>query len=97
MVVCLFYIVSNHIFKRQHAIYVQISGPGHEIPFVRIFGGELITDQMTAVVEVFAVYVVVLHGVPAGRFDHTDPSALFRWHGCFADIGISSAAAAERI
>lgn len=50
MVAGLLYIVSYHILKGQHALHVEKAGTGDQIALIGILTGELVADQMAAVI-----------------------------------------------
>ena len=78
VLICFFYIVRYHIFKRKHSFYVQISGSGNKIFFICIFSCKLITDQMTAVIQIFSIDKIIFHSMPAGRLYRTNIPTLLR-------------------
>ncbi len=45
-----FYIVCCHVLDRFHTLDIHVSGAGDEITLVSVFSGQLITDQMAAVI-----------------------------------------------
>ena len=64
--------IRHHVFKGQHPLDVEVARAGDEILLVGILPGELVADEMTAVVQVFSVPEVVLDRYPAGRLDRSD-------------------------
>ena len=69
MVVGFLNVVSYHVFKWQHTGDIQIPGTGNQILLVGIFSSQLVSDQMTAVIQVFSVYTIIFYGLPAGGLD----------------------------
>lgn len=69
MVAGLLHIVRDLIFKRQHPFDVQIPRTGDQIALIRIFRGQLVSNQMTAIVQIFTIYAVIFDQMPAARFD----------------------------
>ena len=64
-----FYIVGYHVLKRQHSLNIKISRSGNEIALVRIFTGQLKSDKMTTIIQIFPVHKIVFDRMPTGRLD----------------------------
>ena len=97
-VICRFlYIVGHHVFKGEHPLHVQVARAGDEVAFVGVFAGELVTDEMAAVIEIFSVHIVVFCRLPAGGPHLPDAAALLRGHQLLSHAGIGHAAAPLRI
>ena len=77
MMICFFYVVCNHIFKRKHSFDIHISGTGDQIFSIGIFGGELPPDQMATIPQVAAGDTIIFCLYPAGWFDAADASTCF--------------------
>ncbi len=97
MIFCLFYIICDHVFKRQHSVHIQIPGAGNQVFLIGIFSGELKTDQMTPVVQIFSVYIIVFCILPSGRLHLTDALTLFCRHEVHSDSGACSTASAQPV
>lgn len=52
------YIICHFILKRQHSGYIKIPGSRDQIFFICILPGKLITDQMTAIIKISAIYII---------------------------------------
>ena len=81
-------VVRHQVLERQHPLHIQVAGAGDQVLLVGIFPGQLITNKMTAVVEVLAVHKVVLDSLPAGGFYLADAAPLLSGHEICAHIGI---------
>ncbi len=44
VITCFFHVISYHILKRKHSLYIQISGSRNQILFICIFSRQLITN-----------------------------------------------------
>ena len=97
VLICFFHIVRYHIFKRKHSFYVQISGSGNKIFFICIFSCKLITDQMTAVIQIFSIDKIIFHSMPAGRLYRTNISTLLRRHQILSHARHTDCASSKRI
>ena len=97
MLICLFHIVRYHIFKRKHSFYVQISGSCNKIFFICIFSCKLITDQMTAVIQIFSIDKIIFHSMPAGRLYRTNISTLLRRHQILSHARHTDRTSSKRI
>ena len=97
MVVCFSDVICDHIFKREHPLYIHIARSGYEIFLICIFRRKLIANQMTAVIKVFAVHNVILYGMPSGRLDFSDISALLCRHQICSDVCKSRLASSKRV
>lgn len=87
--------ISNHIFKWQHTFHVHIPSTGYQILLVGIFTGQLESDQMAPVIEIFPIYQVIIpDGMPAGRLYHSDGASFFCRHQIFSDVCHRSSAPA---
>ena len=91
--------VAGHlVLEGQHALDVQVTGPRDEVPLVGVLGGELVADQVAAIIEVaVGNEVVVADGVPSGRLDHADTPPLLGGHRLTGDDRHGAAAPAEGI
>lgn len=76
MVSGLFDVVGNHVFKRQHALDIQITCSSDQILLVCILTGQLVSDQMAAVVQIFTFHLIVFYRMPARRLYLADRAAL---------------------
>ena len=94
MVSCLLDIVRYHVFKGKHTLHIHIPGAGDEIFFIGVLAGQLVPDQVTAVIEILAVVLLV---DPPGGGDAADALPVLRGHQVRADIGKSRAAAAQQV
>ena len=99
MVAGFLHIVSDHILKRQHTLDIKVSRAGDQVLLVCILGGKLPADQVTAVIQIFAVHAVILDRMPSGWLDLTDRTAFFSicGHQLLSDIGVCRAAPSEII
>ena len=91
------YIVGDHVLKRQHSLYIKISRSCNKIALVRIFTGQLKSDKMTTIIQIFSVHKIVLDRMPAGRLDLSDAAALFGRHNILPDRRDTNTAAPECI
>lgn len=91
------YIVCHLVLKGQHPLGVHVAGAGDEILLVGVFACQLKADEMTAVVEILAVYAVILRRVPACGLDLADGLPLLRGHQFNADVGIGHPAPAQGV
>lgn len=70
--------VIDPVLEGQHALGVHVARAGDEVELVGALAGELVANEMAAIVEVSAIdQVVIAYGVPAGGLDHTDAAARF--------------------
>ena len=90
-------VICRHVFEGLHALHVHITRPGDQIFLIGILPGELITDQMTAVVQVIAIDAVVFDCMPSGRSDLTDLTALLRRHEILPYTGFRDGTSSQRI
>ena len=65
-------IICHPVFKRQHPHYVKMPRTRNQIQLVGILPCQLEGQQMTAIVQIFFIYLVILAETPAGRPDHAD-------------------------
>ena len=97
MVSGLFDVVGNHVFKRQHALDIQITCSSDQILLVCILTGQLVSDQMAAVVQIFTFHLIVFYRMPARRLYLADRAALLRRHQILADIRLCHAAPSQAV
>lgn len=72
------YVTIDPVLEGKHTLGVHVARAGDEVELVGALAGELVANEMAAIVEVSAVYqVVIAYGVPAGGLDHTDAAARF--------------------
>ena len=90
-------VVRDQILKGQHALHVQIAGAGDEVLLVGVLAGELVADEVAAVIEVLAVHAVILYRLPAGGLHLSDGPPLLRRHQVHAHAGGRLAAAAQLV
>ena len=90
-------VIRHQVLKRQHALHVEIPRARDQVAFVGVFTGQLVADQVAAVVQVFAVNKVILDRLPAGRLDLPDRAALLCRHQVGGDAGVRRAAPAEQV
>lgn len=76
---------------------IQVTGTGNQVFLVRILCRQLVADQVAAVVEIFAVHMIVFYRMPSGRFYAADAAALLGWHRIRAYGSIGGSAAAEAV
>ena len=75
------HVVGDHVLVWQHALDVEVARAGDQIPLVGVLAGELVADQVTAVVQVVPVNPPVVAGrLPTGGLHHADTLALLRRH-----------------
>ena len=97
MVSGLFNVVGNHVFKRQHALDIQITCSSNQILLICILTGQLISDQVAAVVQILSFHLIVFYRMPARRLYLTDGSALLRRHQILADIRFCHTAPSQAV
>ena len=68
MVVRFLDIVSYHIFKGEHTINIEVSCAGDQVLLICILAGQLIADEMAAIIEVLSIHTIVLDCVPSSWF-----------------------------
>ena len=90
-------VVRHHVLKGQHPIYIHIPGAGNQVFLVGVLPGELVADQMAAVVEVLPVHAVILHCLPACGLDRADGAPLLGGHQVRAYAGLGHAAASQPV
>lgn len=95
VVVGLLDVVGHLVLEGEHPLDVEVAGARDEVALVGVLAGELVSDEVAAVVEVRAVDEVVLGDLPARGLDLADGAALLGRHGLFAHEGGVGAAAAE--
>ena len=91
------YIVSHLILKGEHSLGVQKAGAGDEVALVGVLPGQLVADEVAAVVEILPVHPVILHRVPAGGLHLADLSPGLGGHERGAEVGIGRPAAPQGI
>ena len=77
MMLRFFYVVCNHVFKRKHSFDVHVSGAGNQVFSIGIFGGELPSDQMTAIPQVSAGDAIIFCLNPSGGLNAADVTTGF--------------------
>ena len=87
VVFCFLDVVGHHVLEGEHAIHIQIAGAGDQIFSPGVLAGELETNEVTSVIEVFTVHAVILGGLPAGGFHMADAAAFLGGHGLHTDTG----------
>ena len=97
MIICLFDVVGNHIFKWQHPIHIHIAGSCNQILFVCIFCRQLIAYQMTTVVKIFSIHIVKFYCLPPGRFHLSNLSSFPGRHQICPNVGRGNAASSQLI
>ena len=97
MVIGFLDIVCDHIFEWKHPFNIEVSSPGDQILFICIFTSQLKSNQMTPVVQIFAVHTVIFHGMPAGWLYLANTSAFLRRHDILAHTGVGHAASSQII
>ena len=97
MSLCFFYIIRHHIFKRQHPGDIQITRPGNQIFLVCIFRRQLVTDQMTTIIQKFSIDSVIFRLLPAGGLHLADALPLFGRHQILPDVCISGRTSAKAV
>lgn len=98
MVAGFLHIISYHILKGQHTLHIKKAGAGDQIAIIGVLAGELITDQMAAVIQIHPVnQIVIADRVPARWLDGADLAPGLGGHGLLADICEGYAAAAQTI
>ena len=80
MVAGALHIIRDLLLKRQHALGVHIPGAGDQVSRIGILRRQLISDQMTAVVQILPIHMVITDRMPAARLDHADAASLLRRH-----------------
>ena len=79
---------SHNIFQGQHSILVKGPSPSHEVEPVVIFPGELVGNEVAAVVEGLAIYKVILLLLPPCGVDLGNISPLFPGSRIWTNQGI---------
>ena len=97
MIPCIMYIIRYLIFVGQHSFCIHIPGSCDQILCVGILAAEHISNQMAAIIQIFAIYKIVFYRMPAGGFYHTDGSSLLGGHDLLTYTGIRYTAAAQSI
>ena len=97
MVFRFFYIVRHQILKGQHTIDIQIAGACDQVFLIGILGGQLIADQVAAVVQIFSIYEIIFGHLPARWLHLADGAALFCRHQVRSNTGIRCTTAAKFI
>ena len=92
MVAGLLHVVGHHVFKGEHPRNVQVPGASNQVLLVGVFRRQLIADEVAAVVQVLAVYAVILHRLPAGGLYLANLRPLLRGHGVQPHAGHGGAA-----
>lgn len=69
MMICFLNIIGYHIFKGKHALDVEIPRTGNQIFRIGIFSRQLISDEVTPVVQIFSINIVILGQMPSTRLD----------------------------
>ena len=94
MVLRFIYIVRNLILKGQHTLCVQIARPGDKVLLVGVLPGQLVANQVTAIIEVFSLnQIVIADSLPAAGLYHADFTPLPGGHDVHTNAGKGCAAA----
>ena len=95
MVAGVLYVIGHLIFKGEHSLGVHKPGACDEVFLVGVLPGQLVANQVAAVIEVLAVHPAILCRVPAAGFHLADLPPGLGGHDLLADVGVSHPAAAQ--
>ena len=84
MIICFMHIFCHKIFKREHSLCIHIPCSGNQIFFICIFSGQLIHDQMAAIIQRSSLHIFIPNRLPSRRLYTADITALFIRHQFFS-------------